>query len=118
MEILADHCVPPSLVRALRKQGLKITLAREAGLAKMPDEAIFNFALQNSLALFTFDHNFGDTTRFDIKNSAGVIIIYIERMSKREIFEKAIDFFSQTEPSRLKGHLFIIEPGRTRVWPK
>lgn len=58
MKIFADHCVPPSLVKVLRENNLKVIRAKEAGLEKSPDELVFNYVLRKSLVLFSFDHDF------------------------------------------------------------
>jgi predicted nuclease of predicted toxin-antitoxin system len=118
MRILADHCVPPSLVKSLQEKGIEVIHLKEIGLERLPDEAVFNFAIKNSLILFTFDHGFGDTSRFDIRNSPGVIIIYTEKMGKATIFERTIYFFRTIREEKLRGKLHIIEPDRIRTWPK
>lgn len=118
MKLLADHCVHPGLVKILQENKIAIVQTREVGLEKLPDEAVFNFCIKNSLVLFTFDHDFGNVSRFDIKSSQGVVIIYIEKMSKESIFKKSVEFFTNIKESKLRGRLFIIEPARTRIWPK
>jgi predicted nuclease of predicted toxin-antitoxin system len=118
MKILADHCVPPSLVNFLRGKGFQIILAKKVELDKASDERIFNYALKNSLTIFTFDHDFGNISKFDIKRSYGIVIVYVEKMDKATIFKRSLEFFSKVDEQKLRGRLFIIEPERIRKWPR
>jgi predicted nuclease of predicted toxin-antitoxin system len=118
MPILADHCVPPSLIKALEENGVKVIRLSEKKLEKASDEEVFNFAFKNLLTLFTFDQDFGNILRFNIRDSSGVVIIYIAKMNKAEIFKMTIGFFKKIKENKLRGRLYIIEPGRIRVWPK
>lgn len=118
MEIFADNCVHKDVIEALRKDGFEVESAIEKGLDKTPDEEIFDRILKKSLILLTFDHDFGNTVRFDIRSSLGVVIVYIERMSRAKIIERTVRFFKGIKKSELRGKLFIIEPARIRVWPK
>jgi predicted nuclease of predicted toxin-antitoxin system len=118
MRIFADHCVHTDIVEALRKIGLKVERAIEVNLEKSSDEEIFNYILKTSQVLLTFDKDFGNIPRFDTQKSAGVVIIYTERISKENIIKMIITFFSKIKRRDLKGNLFIIEPERIRIWPK
>jgi len=118
MRVLADHCIPPSLVHVLRENGINVIRLLEKRLQKASDEAVFNFAFKNSLVLLTFDHDFGNITRFNIRRSRGVVIVYVERMTKAVIFRRTVEFFKNTKGRKLGRRLFIIEPEGTRIWPK
>ena len=117
MIIFADHCVHTDVVEALIQNGIQVERVIERGLAKATDEEIFNYILKNSRILLTFDKDFGNIVRFDIKSSKGVVIAYIEAMSKKEIIDKVTDFFRRFDKEKLKNRLFIIEPKRIRTWP-
>lgn len=118
MRIFADHCVHTDIVENLRQIGLTIERAYEVGLEKSSDEEIFNYILKTFQVLLTFDKDFGNIIRFNIENSAGVIIVYTEKMSSEIMIERIVSFFQRIKEKDLKDTLFLIEPERIRIWPK
>jgi len=57
--------------------------------------------------LFTFDHDFGNVAKINIKSSCGIVIVYIEKMSKEMIFKKSLEFFNGVNEKELKGRLCL-----------
>lgn len=118
MRIFADHCVNTDVVIALRETGFKIERASEKNLAKATDEEIYNYVLKSKQILLTFDKDFGNIVRFNIRHSKGIVIIYVERMNKKQIVDKTVTFFKKIKVSLLKGTLFIVEHDDIRIWPR
>ena len=116
MRVFTDHCVHTDVVEALLKIGVEVERAIEKGLERSPDEEIFNYILKSSQVFLTFDKDFGNIIRFDIKSSKGVVIIYTEKMMKTQIIKTIINFFQKIKEKDLKGKLFVIEPRGIRVW--
>ena len=118
MLIFADHCVHTDAVVALRENGHDVVRAADVGLAHAPDAELFQYAQQSRRVLFTFDKDFGNITRFGIEEAAGVVVVYIERMSRDAMLHRIIKFFRTTRAHILKGKLHILEADGTRIWPK
>jgi len=118
MTIFADQCVNRDVIAALRNKGFKVTSTYDTKLIAAADNVIFNYILIHNCILLTFDKDFGNITRFDIKSSAGVVVVYIEDTGKEEIIDCALNFFNNFSPSKIKGRLFIIEKSRIRIWPR
>ena|SRR3989338_2984289 len=118
MRIFADQCVNTDIIEALRNLRLQVITASEAGLDRAGDAEIFAYCLKNSRILLTFDKDFGNIIRFNIRKSHGTVIVYIEGMSREEILHRTISFFQHTTANKLKSRLFIIEPEDIRIWPK
>jgi len=117
MRIFADHCVHTDLVESLRENRFEVERAIEVGLDRASDEEIFNHAFKKSQILLTFDKDFGNIIQFDIKNSAGIVLVYTEGMSKEFIIERVVNFFQGIKPKSFQGTLFIVEADRIRIWP-
>ncbi len=119
MKVLCDHCVPSSIVHKLRSLGHSILEARDVGLARASDEALFEFALRSKRLLITLDHDFGNITRFFIQKSHGVVVIYAAEMNRDEILNR-IQYLFQTyfKHRNPQGTLFILEAHGVRFWPK
>ena len=114
-QILADECVHLDLVKALRQAGLDVLTVAEAGFSSASDEVVFQEAIRRKRVLLTFDRGFGDIFRFDISNSFGVIIILINQMTKEEIINLPLAFFSFRKGRNLVGKLTIIGKRRIRI---
>lgn len=102
-------------ITALQQSGFDILSTREAKLSTRDDEDIFNFALKSKRILLTFDRGFGDIFRFPIQKSAGVIIILVHHMSKKEIIKITTGFLNSTAQKILKGKLVIIGKRTIRI---
>jgi predicted nuclease of predicted toxin-antitoxin system len=70
MKIFADHCVHTDVVEMLRSLGFQVQKASEVNLEKSSDEEIFNYAVKTKQVLLTFDKDFGNIIRFNIRKSA------------------------------------------------
>lgn len=116
LAIFADHCVHQAVITALRDFGFKIETANEAGLATASDDLLFKYILKTKQTLLTFDSDFGNILRFDIRRSAGVIVVYPNNLLKAELIKMVTDFFAKQY--KLPGHLFIVEHNQIRLWPR
>src|SRR3989338_9189703 len=110
-----DECIPTDIVLALRQEGFEITTVKEAGLIGADDDVVFDFALDKSLILITFDRGFGDIFRFNISKSAGIIIVLINRMSKEDIVPIIINFILFSRDRDLSGQLALVSKSKIRI---
>jgi predicted nuclease of predicted toxin-antitoxin system len=113
VKILADECIHQDLIEALDKIGFNVLTVYKANLKGVSDDSIFNFAIKSKRVLLTFDRGFGNFFRFNIKKSAGVVIVLIDQMEKKEIIRNTLSFFKNIKQKILKGKLIII--GKTKV---
>lgn len=117
LAFFADHCVHAGVIEALRQAGWQIETAAEVGLTSATDDSIFQYVLKTKQILLTFDADFGNILRFDIKKSFGVIVVYVNNVKKDDMINMIIRFLQNTSLP-LRGKLFIIEHNQVRVWPK
>ncbi len=116
-KILVDECVHFDLIKALDKEGLHLIFPKDIDLESFPDEKIFSYAQKHSLVILTFDKGYGNAIRFDIPSSSGVIIVEIEKLSKKTIIANTVNFLKKATKKTLKGKLSIISPARIRTYP-
>ena len=116
--IFADHCVSTDAVILLRQLGYQVERARETGLHAASDDDIFTHAQKTKQILLTFDKDFGNIVHFDIRRSWGVVIVYLENLSKETILSRLETFLAGKRLRSLAGKLFIIERRGIRIWPK
>jgi len=117
LKILADESIHQDLIRTLIGAGFNILIANEANLKGASDDSIFNFAVKTKRVLLTFDREFGNFFRFNIRKSAGVVIILVDRMEKKEIIKNTVSFFKNVRQKQkdLKGKLIIISKTKARI---
>lgn len=118
MIIFTDECVNKDVIEILGSKGFRIIDISGAALRGASDTQIFAYVIQHNYIFLTFDKDFSNILRFDIKNSAGVVIVYVEDMSKEEIRNTTLNFFEKFAKTQIKGRLFIIEKNRIRSWPR
>lgn len=94
-QILADECIHRDLIEALVKAGFSLLAAEKANLEGVSDDSVFNFAVKTRRVLLTFDREFGNFFRFNIKKSAGIVIVLIAEMQKGEIIKNTLNFFKR-----------------------
>jgi len=115
LKILADECIHQDLVRALNKAGFNVLTANEANLKGASDDFVFNFGVKTKRVLLTFDREFGNFFRFNIGKSAGIVIVLIDRLQKKEIIKNTLSLFKDMKQKDLKGKLIIISKTKARI---
>ena len=114
LKILADECIHNDLVEALKEEGFDVSNVREIEQGA-DDEKVFEFAVKEKRILLTFDREFGNIFRFDIKNSFGVVIILIGQLKKEEVIKNTSAFFKSKGVKNLKGKLALIGKKKVRI---
>lgn len=119
LTIFADHCVGRFFIEPLRQSGNDVLRASDIGMDRAADAEIFEYALAEKRILISFDRDFINIVRFNVKAAAGIVIFEIDRLSKETIQKRIINFFQSNSATRLKGRLFVIDlGGSVNVWPK
>jgi len=88
-------------------------------LSRSSDQDVFRYAQRSGRVLLTFDHGFGNITQFPIRNSSGIVLVYIAEMTRQTIIDRTLYVFQQLLKHRQAArHLFIVEVDSIRIWPK
>lgn len=115
LKLLADECIHHDLIEFLRVSSFDVLSAKEANISGVDDALVFNFSIKTKRTLLTFDRGFGDIFSFDIKNSWGIVIVLIGRMTKKEILQNTLTFLKSKIAQNLKGKLVIIGKKKVRI---
>jgi len=119
MNILCDQCVNTDVINVLRTRGFDVVHTSNVKLSRSDDKAVFSYAQKSRRILLTFDRDFGNITQFAIRNAYGVVIFYIDQMSKQEIIQRVLYTFEHSLKNRdCRRSLFIVDSKSIRVWPK
>ena len=118
MRVLADHCLPSDLVRVLQRIGAEVKRARELGLERASDDALFRHAHRLGRVLVSTDYDFTNVARFDIRRSHGVVVISLADASKASLCTRVEGFFRSVRATQLRGRLAVLEVSHVIFWPK
>lgn len=116
MRFKIDENLPEALVAVLAEKGHDACTAREQTLNGHPDLDLAAACKAEQRAIVTLDLDFSDITAFPPEEYAGIVVLRVRNQSKPHvvsIFRALLPLFD-TEP--LKGHLWIVEENRVRVW--
>ena len=100
----------------LRAAGHDVETVRRQGLGGATDEALFEVCRQESRALITLDHDFGQVLRFPPESSQGIVILELPpRATSDALLKRLQELLAVLVIRPLGRELWIIEPGRVRI---
>jgi len=117
MYFLADHDVFGATIAFLRSQGHNVLTAREAGLARSPDNEVLRQARQTGRILLTRDSDYGSLTFLDAQPSLGIILLRISLPVIPHVHEELLRLLSEHSEEELHMLFAVVEPGRHRLRP-
>lgn len=116
MRLKLDENLDVRLADRLRSAGHDVETIRSESLSGAPDEDVFATAVRESRTLVTLDMDFSDPIRFSPTGTEGTIVLRVPVPSMamiRMLLQQAI---SRAESESPRGQIWIVEPGRVRVW--
>jgi predicted nuclease of predicted toxin-antitoxin system len=100
----------------LRAVGHDVETVRGQDLSGAADETLFKVCQQESRALITLDHDFGQVVRFPPESSHGIVILELPpRATSDALLKRLQEFLSVLAMRPLGSELWIVEPGRVRI---
>lgn len=115
MRFLADMGVASSTVQALRDRGHDASHLQEAGLGRLPDDAILEKARQENRAVLTFDLEFGDLLAAGLRDRPSVLIFRLRNQTPASVTPRLIEVLSETHQALEAGAVIIVEETRYRI---
>jgi predicted nuclease of predicted toxin-antitoxin system len=85
-------------------------------LSGAPDEQLFVKCNEESRILITLDLDFADPLRFPPAGGPGIMVLRPQRNTLSMIREILTAVLPALEHDRIEGTLWIVEPGRVRVY--
>ena len=101
-----DEHVDPAIATALRRAGIDVTTAIEAGLRTKDDDTHLQFARAERRVIVTRDQDFLRVAA-EKSNHSG-IVFYTANQSMREIIEGLILIYEVMSPQEIAGHVEYI----------
>lgn len=112
---LADMGVSSRIVDWLRQQGFDIVHLRDEGLQRLPDELIFQKAIQENRTVITFDLDFGEIASFSKKIQTSVIVFRLQNCSTSNVINRLKKVILESRIDLLNPSVILVEETRIRV---
>jgi predicted nuclease of predicted toxin-antitoxin system len=115
MKLLVDMNLSPDWIPWLAQAGVDSVHWSTVGAADAPDEELMNYAVVNSLVLFTHDLDFGDLLAASKASKPSVIQVRSQDTFPDAIGPVVLDALRRFATELQSGALVVVEPGRGRV---
>lgn len=113
MRILVDENIPLISVEQLREMGHDVVDIRGTSDEGMPDEHLWNKALQEKRLLITTDRGFSHYR--DIEHN-GILIVSLRMPDRRKINERIIEAIRQFSANQWPGLLVVMRDKVMSAW--
>jgi predicted nuclease of predicted toxin-antitoxin system len=116
MRFKLDENLDVGLALWLSSMGHDAATVRDERLSGASDDRVFAEALTENRCLVTLDLDFSDPLRFSPAGTAGTVVLRAPVPSmamNKMLLTQAI---SRAETDSPKGQIWIVEPGRIRIW--
>jgi len=116
MRLKLDENFDIRLVPLIAEGGHDVDTVRGQGLSGHPAGAIYEECRKAGRALITLDLDFSNPLRFPPGPTRGIIVLRPPRPALPLIRATLASALSDLKSRALKGKLWIVEPGRIRVY--
>lgn len=116
MRLKLDENFDHRLVPLLEAAGHEVDTVAAEGLSGSEDEAIFEACRATGRTLVTLDLDFSNPLRFPPTETEGIMVVRPLRPVLPAIRATLLSVLPLLKTQTLKGTLWIVEPGRIRVY--
>jgi len=116
MKIKLDENIDLRAKDILTLKGHEVVTVTEEGLKGAPDEEIARVVKQEGICLLTLDLGFANVLRYPPKDYAGIVVLRHPRLTTQGLLDLVRQFAGLLENNNPSGSLWIVEPGRLRIW--
>ncbi|MHB8901754.1 MAG: DUF5615 family PIN-like protein [Thermoguttaceae bacterium] len=116
MRFKLDENFDTRLVPLLAQGGHDVDTVRDEQLSGRPDETIYETCRKSGRTLITLDPDFASPFRFPPEGTEGIVVIRPPRPVLTAIRATLESVLSELTSKPLTGVLWIVEPGRIRVY--
>jgi len=111
-----DENLDVRLARLMGESGHDVDTVLEEGLSGQPDESVYQACIRSGRVLVTLDLDFSNPIRFPPASTEGIAVLRPRRPVLALIRATLVSVLRETQSTELKGKLWIVEPGRIRVY--
>jgi predicted nuclease of predicted toxin-antitoxin system len=116
MKLKLDENLDRRLVPLLEADGHDVDTVPAEGLSGAEDDAIYAACQTAERALITLDLDFSNPFRFPPGDTEGILVVRPPRVVLPAIRATLASVLPQLKTLKFKGTLWIVEPGRIRIY--
>jgi predicted nuclease of predicted toxin-antitoxin system len=116
MRIKLDENFDVRLVPLVAADGHDVDTVRAEGLSGKPDQTIYETCRKDGRVVMTLDLDFSNPLRFPPAATEGIVVLRVPRPLLPVIRATLQSVLPMLKTQPLKGKLWIVEPGRIRVY--
>ncbi len=111
-----DENLPKEVAELLNAQGHDALTVREQGHVGMPDPGLAKVCGSEERVIVTLDLHFSNVRIYPPEEHPGIIVLRLDRQDKESVLSAVNGFLPLLSVEPLKEKLWIVEPGRARIW--
>lgn len=118
LKFFADHCVPNSIIRALRDRGDEVLLLNDYIPTASSDAVVISKAQELDAILVSLNGDFADIANYPPELYKGIIALQVRNHPEviPQLMSRLRDFLSShTDMEYIAGKLFLVEVHRIRI---
>jgi len=118
LRLFADHCVPSSVIKALKAAGHEAFRLRDHIPADSPDQQVIAKAQELDSILLSLNGDFSDIVAYPPANYKGIIALQVRNHPEAlpQLIERLKGYLSANENmGHYAGKLFLVEAHRIRT---
>jgi len=116
MRFKLDENLDAQLASVLTRDGHDVATVVDEQLGGQPDETIYRRCVVEKRTLVTLDLDFSNPVRFPVTDTAGIIVLRPMRPLLGLIRSALMQVPALLEREQMENRLWIVEPGRLRVF--
>jgi len=116
MRLKLDENFDLRLVPAFMEHGHEVETVYGENRSGAPDEEIYQACIREARVLITLDTDFSNPFRFPPEPTEGIVVVRPPRPVLPLIRSTLMSALPELKSGSLKGRLWIVEPGRVRVY--
>jgi len=116
LKLKLDENMDRRLVPMLQASGLDVDTVHAEALSGVDDQTLYETCIASQRVLVTLDLDFSNPLRFPPDVTVGIIVIRPLRPVLSAIRAALVSVLPQLQAQALRGRLWIVEPGRLRVY--
>jgi predicted nuclease of predicted toxin-antitoxin system len=118
LRFFTDHCVPNSVIQALRDAGYEIFILKEHIPRSSDDPVVIAKAQELNTILVSLNGDFADIVTYPPSNYKGIIALQVRNRPQvvPVLMQRLTKYLlAHPEMSNYKGRLFLVEAHRIRI---
>ena len=118
LRFFADHCVPVSVVRGLRRTGIEVFVLRDFIPTDSSDTVVISQTQEHEAILLSLDGDFADIVTYPPGRFGGIVALQVRdhpEVMPQILARLTVYLADHPDQAHYRGKLFLVEAHRIRI---